>query len=255
MTHPGELTFEHPARLVKTPAYPEGVPGRALKKLESLRDDMERAKLAGVPYRCFRTESDAHDDEVSGGDHGLPDAAVPTFEEYARAWQAARAVTKPLKARTLVENLRLLRNEVFPTFGRTRITKIAVEDVDRWWAKLLRKHPTRNKRNRDAYGILKQAMGAAVRDRRYPTVSSNPCQGATASSSPPPDPRRVLWAALRRSAQHPRSASPPRPAREATSAAISARPSTNPSAWSEPFQVGRLGLRRCCVVPRSDRRA
>lgn len=176
VTHPGELTFEDPARLVKTPDYPDGVPGRALKKLESVRDDMQRAQLAGVRYRCFRTESDVEGDEATNDDHGLPDAAVPTFEEYARAWQAARAVTKPLKARTLVENLRLLRNEDFPTFGRTPITKIAVEDVDRWWAKLLKKHPTRNKRNRDAYGILKQAMGAAVRDRRYPAVVSNPCQ-------------------------------------------------------------------------------
>lgn len=72
VAHPGELTFEHPARLERTPDYPAGVPGRALKKLESLRDDIERAQLAGVPYRCFRTESDADDDEVSGGDHAPP---------------------------------------------------------------------------------------------------------------------------------------------------------------------------------------
>ena len=95
----------------------------------------------------------------------VPAVGASRFKGYVRTWQAARAITKPLKPRTVVENRRLFENEIFPTFGHSLVTAITVEDVDRWWAKLLKKHPTRHKRNRDAYGLLKQAMGALVASR------------------------------------------------------------------------------------------
>lgn len=75
----------------------------------------------------------------------------------------------------MVEDLRLLQNEVFPIFDRTPITKIVVEDVDRWWANLL-KAPDAAEAQLRRLRDPQQAMGAAVRDRRYPIVVSNPCQ-------------------------------------------------------------------------------
>lgn len=97
---------------MKTEAYPAGVPGRALKKLDAIQGDIEAARIAGVRYSCFRAKRAAERAEEFAAVGAA--AAEMGFDEYARTWLANRAVTKPLKPRTVAENLRLLEKEIFP---------------------------------------------------------------------------------------------------------------------------------------------
>ena len=92
------------------------------------------------------------------------------FGTYARTWIDTRRTKKgPIKPRTRAEYLRILDQQLDPTFGHSPVRYISPEMVDRWWAGLDPKTPTQNAR---AYSLLRSILTTAV-ERRM--IDRNPC--------------------------------------------------------------------------------
>jgi integrase len=94
---------------------------------------------------------------------------LEVFGPYARTWIETRRTKKgPIKPRTRAEYLRLLDDQLEPTFGQTPVRYISPGMVDEWWARLP-KNPTQNAR---AYSLLRSVLKTAV-ERRL--IDRNPC--------------------------------------------------------------------------------
>lgn len=158
--HPGEATFDTEAR--------------ARKHLQNVHGKIERANELDMPFQCYRADAEAERAAQRAAETARK--ADTPFGRYSGQWLAKRAVSKPLKPRTVSDYQAMLDADILPTFEDTPVSQVTVEAVDAWWSQLIADHPDRHKRNRDTYGLLKQVMGAVVRDRQHPAVTINPCQ-------------------------------------------------------------------------------
>jgi integrase len=95
-----------------------------------------------------------------------PKAAPQTLAEFGDAWLA----TRRLAERTRDHYEQVLRDHVYPTFGRTSVAAIEPADVRKWFADLGKS--TGKTARAHAYALLKSICKTAVVDK---LISSNPC--------------------------------------------------------------------------------
>jgi len=98
--------------------------------------------------------------------------AMPTFEEYATRWLSTRKTRgQPLRPTTRDHYEYLLESTIYPTFGKTPLDEIAVEDVNDWYETIV---PGRESQRAHAYSLLRTMLGTAASARPKPLISFNP---------------------------------------------------------------------------------
>lgn len=128
--------------------------------------------------RRFRSEADARDfrlkveaderkglsTDYSGGEQ--------LFDDYVKAWLDSRLVKgRPLAPRTRYEYEGLLRRNILPTFGSTRLRAITTGDVRAWLAAVVDK--AGNDQAAKSYRVLRAVLNTAVADE---FLVRNPCK-------------------------------------------------------------------------------
>ena len=98
--------------------------------------------------------------------------AVPTFQDYAKRWLSTRKTQgHPLRPTTRDHYQYLLDSALYPTFGKTPIDEISVEDVNDWYEKVA---PGRESQRAHAYSLLRTILGTAASTRPKPLIAFNP---------------------------------------------------------------------------------
>lgn len=151
--HPAHTTFD--------------TPGMAEQHLAGVRMDMMRDRYVCLVHRQ-RQAAAAQRQEAAER------AAEVSFAKYASLWLVRRS--ERLKPRTVMLYRRQLECDLLPTLGDVPLTALDVHAVDQWWEALTAQHPQRKTANSHVYGLLKTIMNSAVRDRKQPRVTANPCQ-------------------------------------------------------------------------------
>jgi len=103
-------------------------------------------------------------------DHKRPD---PTLGDYASTWLDSRE----LKPRTRAHYRDLLDDQIIPTLGMLRLTRLSPDKVRTWYAHLDSTHPTLRAH---AYALLRTIYTTAVADE---LVTANPCRIRGAGSA------------------------------------------------------------------------
>ena len=103
-------------------------------------------------------------------DHRRPD---PTLEQYADTWLDSRE----LKPRTRAHYRDLLDDQIIPTLGALRLTRLSPDKVRGWYAHLNAAHPTTRAH---AYALLRTIYTTAISDEM---VAANPCRIRGAGTS------------------------------------------------------------------------
>ena len=109
-----------------------------------------------------------------------PRQARERFTEYAERWLKER----PLRDRTREVYASILRVDVLPDFGNSRLDGITPDAVRRWHHRLVRSKPTMAPK---AYRLLRTILTTAVDDG---VLSENPCRLRGAASERAPE-RRI----------------------------------------------------------------
>jgi hypothetical protein len=107
---------------------------------------------------------------------------TPTLREYATEWLA----TRDLELRSREHFEYVLRNHIYPRFGRMKLADITTTDVRNWYAHLC--HPghrtidgkrvklkDRPVARAHAYGLLRTILNSALNDEP-PLIKRNPCR-------------------------------------------------------------------------------
>ena len=98
--------------------------------------------------------------------------AVPTFRSYAKRWLSTRKTRGlPLRPTTRDHYEYVLESTLYPTFGKTPIDEITVEDVNDWYEKVA---PGRESQRGHAYSLLRTILGTAASTRPKPLIAFNP---------------------------------------------------------------------------------
>ncbi len=98
--------------------------------------------------------------------------AVPTFEDYAERWLSTRKTRgQPLRPTTRDHYEYVLESTLYPTFGKTPIDEITVEDVNDWYETVA---PGRESQRAHAYSLLRTILGTAASTRPKPLIAFNP---------------------------------------------------------------------------------
>lgn len=102
-----------------------------------------------------------------------PKPEVMTLQSYADAWLTDRQTKDghPLAQTTLDHYGQVLRDYIYPRFGKIAVTSIAAADVRRWYAGL--KTKTGPTARAHAYGLLRTILNTAVADE---LIDGNPCR-------------------------------------------------------------------------------
>ena len=152
-THPAHTTFDTEAV--------------ALDYLDGIRSDIQRDRYVCLVVR--KRETEAQQRALSA-----EKAAQVSFGDYAQQWLERRS--ERLKPRTVMLYRRQLEADLLPSLADVPLPALDVETVDQWWDQLCVEHPQRKTGNAHVYGLLKTIMNGALRDRKQPRVTTNPCQ-------------------------------------------------------------------------------
>ena len=128
--------------------------------------------------RAFRSEAEARDfrlkvetDERKGLSTNYA-GAEQLFADYVRTWLDTRLVKgRPLAPRTRYEYEGLLRRNILPTFGSTRLRAITTTDVREWLAAVV--ESAGNDQAAKSYRVLRAVLNTAVADE---LIVRNPCK-------------------------------------------------------------------------------
>ncbi|HET6873580.1 MAG TPA: tyrosine-type recombinase/integrase [Acidimicrobiales bacterium] len=126
----------------------------------------------------FPTEGEArrHREKVEADERkGLTtdySGAEQLFGDYVQTWLDSRLVKgRPLAPRTRYEYEGLLRRNILPTFGSTRLRAISATDVREWLAALVER--AGNDQAAKSYRVLRAVLNTAVADE---LLVRNPCK-------------------------------------------------------------------------------
>lgn len=126
----------------------------------------------------FRSEAEARDFRLkveSDERKGLStdySGAEQLFSDYVRSWLDSRLVKgHPLGTRTRYEYEGLLRRNILPTFGASRLRAITTSDVREWLAALVER--SGNDQAAKSYRVLRAILNTAVADE---LLVRNPCK-------------------------------------------------------------------------------
>lgn len=101
---------------------------------------------------------------IDRGEWTDPDRGRLTIAEYAEEWRRSKVRIRP-STRLMYDVV--LRNQILPTWGTTRLDAVRHEDVASWVADLHRQGLSAA-RTRHAWVVLSQVLELAVRSRRIP---------------------------------------------------------------------------------------
>jgi len=128
--------------------------------------------------RAFRSEAEARDfrlkveaDERKGLSTNYA-GGEQLFADYVKAWLDTRLVKgRPLAPRTRYEYEGLLRRNILPAFGSTRLRAVTTSDVRKWLAAVV--ESTGNDQAAKSYRVLRAVLNTAVADE---LIVRNPCK-------------------------------------------------------------------------------
>lgn len=108
---------------------------------------------------------------------------VPTFRDYAENWLRTRKTRGQALRPTTRDNYEyVLDASLYPTFGKTPIDEITVEDVNDWYETVC---PGRESQRAHAYSLLRTLLGSAASHRPKPLIPFNPAHIRGAGSVAP----------------------------------------------------------------------
>jgi len=164
------------AHIVRRPGRPKNDPRYDVRYRDATRKVRTKTFRRKIDAETFAVKVEA---DLDRGEWINPDDGKVTIGEYAPGWLRARP--RPLRPRTLDDYASILDRHIYPTFGRTPLSKIATSDVRAWHSGLLA--TTGRSRAAKAYRLLRAILGTAADDD---LILRNPCRIPGAGEDPTP---------------------------------------------------------------------